>query len=218
MNIKKYLKPLIIILLITALGATAYYFFKKSSALQNIAVSIFPGSEKLTNTDNGDATQTTEQKFQNLINEPIFDYWINSKNGSIYYLNQAGQVIKSSNGSGATVNSQTLPKLNRVSASSDGTYAVAKFNYPQLPTFSVFNTASNAWQALPANTIAAAWSPNSQELIYADNKSLNILNLTSQKTKKVIDLTQKELDLNWVSPQIVLFSAPPTIELSSTIW
>ena len=218
MNWKKYLKITIIILVIISVALGLYFFFKKNPAVQNIVVSLFPSSQKLNGGETSGTTEAQKQKFQNVINEPIFDYWINSKNGSVYYLNQAGQVIKLTNGSGELANSQTLPKLNKISASSDGTYVLAKFNYPQLPTFSIFNAVTNAWQALPANTIAAAWSPNSQELLYADNKSLNILNLTGQKTKKIIDLTQKELDLNWVSPQIALFSAPPTIELSSTIW
>ncbi len=219
----KYLKIAIIVIILSSLALGIYFLLKKNPAIQNLAVSLFPASQKLNNGPIGNTAGTPEQKFQAPINEPIFDYWINSKNGSVYYLNQAGQVIKSSNGSNELVNSQTLPKLNKISASNDGTYAVAEFNYPQLPTFSIFNTVSNNWQALPANTIAAAWSPNlpagAQELLYADNKNLNVLNLTNQKTAKIIELTQKELGLSWISPETaLLYSQLPTAELGSDLW
>lgn len=215
---KKYLKILSAILLVGAIGGGIYWFFQKTPAGQNFIGSVFPGTSKNGGLGNNSA-DSAKEKFQIISAEPIFDYWINSKTGSIYYLNEAGQVLKKSDGSEELVNSQTLPKLNRLSASSDGGFAIAKFNYPDAITFSIFNTVTNSWQPLPAGTIAAAWSPtNSQELIYLDDKALKILNLVSQKTAEVMKLTQKEANLDWVNDSTVFLSVPAATEIVSTLW
>jgi len=204
MNWKKYLKITVAILIIGIIIWVAYWFLSKNPTVQNLAVSLFPSSQK-TNNETG-ANETAEPKLESLTNAPIFDYWVNNKNGAIYYLNETGQVVKTANGAAELVNSQPLPKLNKVTASPDGAFAAAKFNYPTFPTFAIFNTASNSWQPLPSNTIAVAWSLNSQNLAYADDKSLKILNLSTQKNQEIIKLSQKDINLEWRSDSQILLS------------
>lgn len=216
MNWKKYLKPLALIISAVALGVLAYYFFKTNPAIQKAAVNLFPGSQK-TGAENNLGVTVEVPKFGALTNISIFDYWLNSKTNSIYYLNEAGQIIKNNNGNEELVNSQSLQKLNKVTASPDGNYILAKFNYPTLPTFSIFNTITNSWQSLPQNTIAAAWSPDSQKIAYLDDKSLKILNILTQKTQEVLKFSQKEIDLDWRFDNQILISSNygPTTKILS---
>ncbi len=202
MNWKKYLKIAAAILIIGAIVWAIYWFFTNNLTAKEIVGSLFPSSEKNT----PDSQEIAAEKFKSLTNTPIFDYWINSKNGSIYYLNEEGQVIKINGDAAELINSQPAPKLNKVTASPDGVFAVAKFNYPTYPTFAIFNTNTDTWQPLPVNTIAAAWSLNSQNIAYVDDKSLKILNLTTKKTQEIIKLTQKDINLEWHSDSQILLS------------
>ncbi len=154
---------------------------------------------------------------------PIFDYWVNSLTGAIYYLNPGGQVFKKSETGEEAVNSQVLDKLNNIQPSPDGSLAFAEFNYPNQPVFSVFNTVSNSWQPLPDGTIAAAWATSSQQLAYAENKNnsgdLKILNIASQKTQEIIKLNQKDLKLYWTRPgEIFFLVSASTADYPSSLW
>lgn len=161
----------------------------------------------------------TPAQLTTLTETAIFDYWLNSKTGAVYYLNLAGQVFKISGGAEEGVNSQTLTKLNSAKASPDGTFIVAKFNYPNLPTFSIFNTVTNSWQPLPENTIAAAWSPNSQQLAYLNGDYLKILNVVSQKTQTIAKINQRDVELAWLkSSEILLLIFGPSADLPSSLW
>ncbi|MDP3999447.1 MAG: hypothetical protein Q8P76_02540 [bacterium] len=162
----------------------------------------------------------TTPSFSTVMETPIFDYWINSKTGAVYYLDLSGQVFKAGE-SDKPVNSQTLNNLNGIQISADGTLALAKFNYPALATFSIFNTVTNAWQPLPEGTSAAAWAASTSQLVYLDGKagSLKILNVTSQKTQEVIKLNQKDIKLYWVNPSTILVQiSAPSIEMPSSLW
>ncbi|MBI3046208.1 MAG: hypothetical protein HYY86_01515 [Candidatus Harrisonbacteria bacterium] len=214
---KKYLKIIVTILILIAIGFGLYYFFKKSPVAQDFLGGIFPGTFKT-----GEKTGVQPiagEKLQALTQDPIFDYWINSKTGNIYYLTPVGQIIRVSGGQEELVNSQTLNRLNQLTASPDGTSATAKFSYPDFPTFSIFDTVANAWHPLPAGTLAAAWSPTASEIAYLDNKALKILNLVNQKTAEVLKLTQKEAELYWrPDSKILLTNGLLSSELESQIW
>lgn len=162
----------------------------------------------------------TTSPFSTVMKNPVFDYWVNAKTGAIYYLDFSGQVFKAGE-SDKPANSQTLNNLNSLQISADGTLALAKFNYPALPTFSIFNTVTNAWQPLPEGTLAAAWAASTSQLAYLDSKagSLKILNIASQKTQEVIKLNQKDVKLYWVNPSTILVQiSTPSIEMPSSLW
>ena len=213
---KKYLKITAVILILTAIGFGIYYFFKKSPVAQDFLSGVFPGTFKAGK--EAGVQPIAGEKLNTLTQDPIFDYWINSKTGNIYYLTPVGQVIRVSGGQEELINSQTLPRLNQVLASNDGTLAIAKFSYPDFPTFSIFDTVTNAWRPLPSETIAAAWSP-AGEIAYLDNKSLKTINLTNQKIAEVLKLTQKEAELYWQSnSKILLTNGLLSSELESQIW
>lgn len=219
---KKYLKIALVSITVGSAIWTVYWFLIKnpSPAVKKLTEAILPSQET-----KPAPRATAPSKLQALTETPIFDYWLNKKTNDIYYLALTGEVVKKSRDASiagetesVVVNSQTIKRLHSVKPSFDGSYAVTEFNYPDPITFSIFNIVTANWQVLPEKTISVAWSPNSSELLYLDNNSLNTLNLADKKTKKVFDLNQKDVNLKWLSGTNVLLMPKSTIELASTIW
>jgi len=204
MNWKKYLKIASGIIVLIALIIGGYFLW--TNVFQEL---IFP--ENL-----GVPVQQTA--VTPISEEPVFDYWINKKNSSVYFLNQIGQTVKVTDTSRTVVNSQALDNLHAIQPSFDGTYAVAEFNYPQLPTFSIFNTATDNWQPLPGNTHAAAWSPIAQEIAYIDGITLKILNMENQRARDIATIAQKDVQLYWVNQNKILFAERSAADFSASLW
>ena len=90
MNWNKILKILSIIIILSAIGYGLYYFFRTNPTAKKIIGNVFRGTLK-TGEETG-AKGTISKNLSALTEETIFDYWVNAKNGSLYYLNPAGQV------------------------------------------------------------------------------------------------------------------------------
>lgn len=211
--LKNYLKIALGILIPLAIMWTGYYLWQTW-------VTAEPPTEPVTQIPTAIVPDLpAPTKLTALTENTVFDYWLNSKTGALYYLNLTGQIIKKVGNTETAVNSQTLNKLNSVKASPDGMYIVAKFNYPNFPTFSIFNTTNNSWQPLPEGTRAIAWSPNSQQLAYLDDSRLKILNVVSQKTQTITTINQKDSSLTWLDPsEILLLISTPSADIPSSLW
>lgn len=190
----------------------AYIFLKETEVFKSVS-SVILGQEERP------ATIITDEKLSLISNDIVFDYWINKLNNSVYLMDETGNIVKiSSDNQREVINTQTLNKINKIWPSYNGARIVARFNYPTMPTFSIFDTVTQNWKPLPLNIIATAWAPNSDELAYLDDKSLNILNLVSQKTSKIINMTQKEINLDWVSDSTMLISTIGSEKTTASIW
>lgn len=229
MDYKRILRIIVIIAIIAAIGVGAYFLWMW---LSSKTVGGLPGTGQTpttevinvgeggaigaqVNTTEQTATQgaqTVTQKLSVFINSPVSEYWLNSKENSVYFANLAGQIIKiNSNNTRQLVSSQTLNNLHAITPSNDGSLIIAEFNYPQLPTLSVFSASSTSWQPLPAGTISAAISPDSQKIAYTNQSALNIIDLTAQKTTKIQDMSQVGLKLNWLTNQEILLHSDPSV-------
>lgn len=212
MNWQKYIKITAILLIIGTIIWVSYIFLKETAVFQSVSSAIL-GQEKQP------TTIITDEKLSLISDDVIFDYWINKLNNSVYLMDEIGNIVKiSSDNQKEIINTQTLNKINKIQPSYNGARIVAKFNYPAMTTFSVFDTVTRNWQPLPSNTITAAWAPNSDELAYLDDKSLNILNLVSQKTVKVMNMTQKEVNLDWISDSVMLISTVGSENSPASVW
>lgn len=211
----KYLKIALVILIIGAAVIGGIYLWKAINS---------PGGIFATKEQETPAPITNlSSKLKKVSDDEISDYWINSKTGAVYYLNTEGQIVKiSTEGEKTIVNSQTLNQLNGIKISPDGTFIVAQFNYPSLPTFSLFDTVTGNWQPLPQNIISAAFSPNSQQLAYIENKENNgrlaVYNISSKKIQEIIKITQKDAELNWVKNDEIFLSQKPSFDLKTSLY
>ncbi|TSC95815.1 MAG: Uncharacterized protein Athens101426_586 [Parcubacteria group bacterium Athens1014_26] len=217
MIVKKYIKFISLILIAVGIIWGGIYLWKTMNT---------PGSILNPQINKQPDITDLSSKLKMVFDDKIFDYWINSKTNTIYYLGDSGQISKISasdtSQKGEIVNSQNINQLNKVMPSPDGAMAVAEFNYPKLPTFSIFDTATNAWQPLPPNIIAVAWSPDSKKLAYLENKDntgrIAIYDIASKKTQEVIKMTQKDLGLSWVKNDEMLFYETPSANIATSLY
>ncbi len=177
------------------------------------------------------ATQNTQDKLIatelpiKLANSnPVMSYFINSKTNAIYLISKNGQIFKTLGDGQSTeeVNKQTLPNLNSVAISPDGTKLVATFNYPLASVLAIYDTGTNAWERLPENTLTATFDPDSKKLAYLRTTStggeLNVLDLTSKKAAKIMNLTIADGALTWIEKDEIILSQKPTKELDLESW
>ncbi len=235
MDYKRVIKIFAIVLLIAGLGVGIYYFWNWINSKGGVFGVIGKGETPTTSvteattettitTTTGTETETQSpetvtQKLSILINSPVFEYWLNTKDNGLYFANLNGQIIKiNSDGSRRMVSSQNLSNLHEIIFSGDGSLAIAEFNYPQLPTFSVFSASSTSWSPLPTGVLSAAFSPDSKKMTYTDQSALRVLDLTTQKTTEIQKMTQVGLKISWFKENEVLLKTDPSIESNGRLY
>lgn len=222
------LKIIIILLAIALIGGLIYTIFFQERPTPPSLGGVGVSPEETTKEPSKNALADVagpvgESNLRSLAIGAVLDYWINKKTGEFYYLGDDGSVSKI-NGSLAeiestsVINSQTLPNLRQLLPAPDGTAALAEFNYPEATTFSVFETETGNWQPLPSKIISAAWSPDSQEITYLDDRGIKIWNRNTKKSRELIGLSQKDLNLGWLTKNQMLISDPPSVDHTGSIW
>lgn len=230
MDYKRLIRIISIVLIIAGIGVGVYYLWVWLNAKGGVSGIIngeVPTTEVVETTTNATTTAGTEigtetttqepqvitQKLSVLINSPVFKYWLSSKDNSLYFANLNGQIIKiNSSGSRSLASSQTLSDLHSLVSSADGSMVLAEFNYPELPSLSIFSASSTSWKPLPAGTISAAFSPDSKTVAYTDQSALRTMDLATQKITEIQKMSQVGFKLNWLKPSEILFYEEPSIE------
>ncbi len=210
----KGIKILIIALGIGAIVGAGYVLWKifLSQPSENILGGITQEEVEVTH------------KLSAITNDQIFDYWVNKKNGEIYFISENGHISKVlSNGTSQLISDQNIASLSYIKPSFDGTMALVAFGYPQKLTFAIYNVNANNWQSLAADTAAAAWDPvSNNRLAYIKNGTsvsrLNLLTINDQKSKEVLRLSQKDLDLDWILKDVIYLKERPSRQILGSIW
>jgi len=155
---------------------------------------------------------------------PVFDYWINKKTAELYYLQPEGQIYKiTASGEEQDTGSKALGGMSYIKPSADGTRVIVAFGYPRTPTFTIYTPAEKTWQALPEGTGAASWNPtNGNILAYLKENgaasNLYTLDLSTKRTQNIVRLTQKDLDLDWVSGDLIYLKDRPSNRVAGSAW
>ncbi len=235
MDNQRIIKIIVIVLIIAGVSFGGYFIWKWISAKGGLpgiltGTGTVPTNEIINTreanpeTENASETETQEpqtltQKLSILINSPVFEYWLASKDNSLYFANPSGQIIKVNNdNTRQMVSSQVLSNLHSIKASNDGSLAIVEFNYPGLPTLSIFTTSTTNWQPLPSGAVSAAISPDSKKIAYTDKTSIKTLDLTTNKTSEVQKMSQVGLRLDWLNDAALLFHSDTSIETRGYVY
>lgn len=220
-------KIIIILIIIIVVGSGAYiawklFFASTPSEVTEEGASL-PAAGTIDTFTPGKVTDEilTElaEELITLSSMPIVDYWINKNTGDIFYIDSTGNIYKNSLGQEEKASSQVIENIHFVKSSADGSKAIISFGYPFETTFTIWNTANNTWQPLPAGTISAAWDPQSNNRVaYLINNRINIITLSDKKISEITKLNQKGLDLEWILPDVLYLKQKPSAEYSSSIW
>ncbi|MBI2024522.1 MAG: hypothetical protein HYT03_00305 [Candidatus Harrisonbacteria bacterium] len=202
----KIIKIAIILSIIAAVGIGAYFAYQF----------FFNQAPQAPGSGNGIIDEIAVSRPTALTDDSVLDYWVNFKTNEIYYISENGQIHKVlSDRNKETISSQLIGELNYIKPSADGSLILASLGYPRSPTFAVYDIGSRAWQSLPAGITAADWDPSSNNrLAYLINNGsvsrLLLLTLDNQRTSEVLRLAQQDLDLDWVSADIIYFKERPS--------
>ena len=212
---KKILKISAVALIIIITGVGGY-----SAWIYLIAPGLGSSAPELTQEQTGGSL--ISPSLQALSKQVIFDYWL--KNNEIYAVALTGEIYRISlSGQEEKVFNQEIQNLSQVKASADGSKAIISFGYPAKETFVIFDTANKSWQPLPAEIIAAAWSPrdSGQLAVLRENNgqtTVSIYNLASKKMVDILRLNQQDLQIDWATPDEIYLVERPTNETPTSIW
>jgi len=224
-------KTIIITIILIAIGIGSYfvwqYFFKSAptAVIEGGATLPITGAEAPTPAERTEEQgQTIAPGLKTLSSRPIFDYWINKNTDDVYFVDLNGEIYKiSPSGAEEKINSQTISDLHSIKPSPDGSRAIFTFGYPFQTTLSIFDIAAKSWQPLPAGVTSAAWDPRSNNQITylknnGDKSAIFLLTLSTKKAVELTKLNQKDLDLEWVLPDILYLKTKPSAEYNGFIW
>lgn len=151
---------------------------------------------------------------QKLSSAPATDFWVNNKDGLVYYVNEQGELKKiTAQNNEIAVNNQILTSLNKIIPSPDGTKIIAVLDYPAKPIFAYYDTGTDAWERLPEGVIAADFDPTGKQIAYIKNidaGALYTLDLNTKKSSEIMKYNAVEGDLNWIYKTDIHLSPKPT--------
>lgn len=159
-----------------------------------------------------------------LNDEPVFDYWINNKTNEIYYITENGEISAVTvTGEKRSTGSRATGFLSYIKPSADGSLLLIALGNPQSQAFAIYNTANKTWLGLPNGTTAAAWDPllNDKLAYIKDNGQISRLNLftvSSGKSQELLRIAQKDIELEWILPDIIYFKERPSVKYNSSVW
>jgi len=173
----------------------------------------------------GTSGQMTVQNFGVLSQDPVGDYFVDAQN-NITAIEPTGAIITISNGQSAVVNSSTIDSIISAGFSYDGKKIVVSYGDPSNPQAAVFDTATNAWTALPQGMLSPQWSPINNYLIaYLASTSsgkltlatLNAANLKAAPSV-LLTLNADDLTLQWPTKNDFILADKPTSENAGSVW
>jgi len=206
---KRFLIIVLILIILAGAGFLAWRYLRP--------VIVTPTPETSPPVNHGGGSTITV-----LSSEPIFDYWT-SASGEIYYLAVTGQIYKlDERGSETKLASQAIPDLDSVRASFNGAALVVAFGAGPNKTFSLFRVADATWEPLPEDVTAVSWDPERPRLAYFKDTGsasiLYLLDLTNGRTTEVIRLAQKDLGLEWLTPEEIYLTQKPSARFAGSLW
>jgi hypothetical protein len=218
MSIKRKIIIIVVIVLsLAAAGLGVYFAWKKSRQI------LTPPDAGQSAVEQAQLPPLAEKKLKILSDQPIFNYWVyaTGTQAEIFYLNQDGQIFKiKEDGEDEAVAAELMENLQSVKSSADGKYVLIKFGDRNFTEFAIFNGESKIFQMLPENTSAAAFSPDGKQIAYLDRTGLFVKDLEGVKPKvsKILSFNQKDHNLEWILPEIVVLTSKPSAFAKSSIW
>lgn len=91
------------------------------------------------------------------------------------------------------------------------------------PLFIIFDKEKGSLGTLPAGTVSADWHPtNDSKIVYLRDRGslsdINILNIDNKRSVTVATLAQKDLVLEWPSPNNLYIKTRPSKKIRGSVW
>lgn len=159
----------------------------------------------------------------------VTNYWVDPGDRTVYVAAQDGVVYSILPGSETPTDLFRIPTaaastLSTVTGSGVSPAALIEYRTESgTTTFAVINPVLNKSLFLPAGTGAAAWSPNGQEVVYAQEKfgspnGLFVLTIATNKSRRLTDLPIYNPTLSWITPDELAISTKSSDSVENASW
>ena len=168
---------------------------------------------------------------KSISDQTIFDYFIRHNldeggltiSAEIFYITQDGKIFKIiENAEDEIISSQPIENIQLIKSSANGERILIKYGKRDSPQFNIFNAVERIWELLPSEITAADFSPDSKKIAYlkTNNGKSDLItkNISETKTTKIISLSQKDLELKWLTNENILLLPKPSSQIDSDIW
>lgn len=174
-----------------------------------------------------------------LSDEEVFDYWLlvnaTTSEKEIYYLTRDGRIFKALQNQDELIAEQPIENLQSLKPSRNGSYVIVRFGSILNPQFSILSIKERSWQPLPLGVKSADFSPDATQIaiLLAENGRQSLIiqdfgkNLSTSTqgqrppradSRRLLSLYQRGLELQWLTPEKVILTEPPSDLLLSQIW
>lgn len=235
---KKFIIIISVILGILAILAGVYFAWLQTKTILKPPAAGQPtadGSQQPTT----DEQSLVAQKLKIISDQPIFNYWIFQRaaapadetvststpanNNKIFYISQEGKIFElNGEGEADIIAPDPIDNLRAVKSSFDGGRTIIEFGDLNSPKFVIFNSEKRVFETLPDDISAVTFSPDGKKIAYLERASGNLMvkDLASvkNKTTKIMSLSQKDFDLDWISTQKIVFAPRPSAFYSASAW
>lgn len=217
-NNMKLSKIIVILILISAIGFSVYYYW-------NDILKLF-----YTSREGAIISQqpVKTEKIKLLSQTKVFGYWINKTKNAIYALAENGKIISLKNDDEKTESDQTIASIVKLLPSADGQQAIVAFGNAQRPQFSLFNGVDNSWRPMPLETVNLAWANSKNQLgdlaALIDTKNgvaletIDLSKTNSTNTKLINDLGLEDVEMAWSGNDMVVFTERPSFNYYGGAW
>jgi hypothetical protein len=228
------MRRLTIVLIILAVLLGLFFLFttfKKTPAPTSDVVEQTPESSSVTLMDPTPA-EVLEPRLSLVTSEEVVDYWVNQLDRQVYYVTSEGAVKRADKIGNPTVISSSRFEggvSTAISSSRGDAVIISSLGRPNAD-FKLFDVERSIWRSLPIGTTAAAWSPSSptNEVVFLKTvldktssrtvSSLNIYSLLKGTSRQLIELSQYDLLLDWITPSTVALSQKPAAGTTGSVW
>lgn len=214
----KLSKILIIIILIGAIGFSAYYYWDAILKL------FYAPREEIT----ASQRPVQKEKIRLLSQTKVFGYWVNETKNEIFAVAENGKIISIKDSGEKTESDETIANLIKLLPSPDGQQVIVAFGNAQRPQFSLFNSADNSWRPIPLEIVNLAWINSENKLgdliALIDTKNgvaletINLNKTNSTNTKLVNDLGLEDVEMIWLKNDTIIFTERPSFQYYGGAW
>ena len=162
-------------------------------------------------------------RFGLVAQNPVLNYFVNSQNEAVL-VQPDGQIAKVTTGGPSILSSSAIANLISAEFSYDGAEILATFGGLFAPQGSIFDITGKSWQPLSLGVKSIAWSPDSYQIVYLNNKSgakfLTTIDTANPKAKPVelITLHIEDTGLSWPAKNKIMLSDAPSSLFRGSIW
>ena len=217
---KRILITIGLIVVVIAIGVGVYFGWKKSQEILSPVFNSKPSEET--------ALKEPKTKLKALSQNSVIGFWADNNGNEVYYLSSDGKVMKIKDDNEEVVSENNVGNVISVKFSDDGKFIIEQ----NTEVWRIFDLENKKWEILSTTISAADFSPDSKKIVFLQDNLKGYSDLTTvdlaflkkgvinffKNQTKILSLTQKDFDVNWISQNKILLLTRRASDINSEFW